>query len=245
VSDSSLYVRNWRDVQPDISHLNAVHWGGLRDVDRDPSDDERHHLERLGGFARHALQGRKTSDHHKHDDQEQVYYVLSGSGEVLCDGERCPVEAGDAVYLPSGDHHQMFNEDSDGWLEYHVISQAVDGDGGTFRVRNWREAAPTGDGGGGIRWRQLCRTGEGGDGAVLRGLHHIDHFAVQPRSESAEHVEGDLEQVWYVLDGQGRLDVGGEERPVTEGDMIHLPPETAHRLHNETEDWLSALVMAA
>jgi mannose-6-phosphate isomerase-like protein (cupin superfamily) len=245
VSDSSLYVRNWRDFQPDIAHLNAVHWGGLRDVDRE-GDDERHRLERIGGFARHALQGRKTSDHHKHENQEQVYYVLSGTGEVLFDGTRYPVEAGDAVYLPSGIHHQMFNEDSDEWLEHHVISQAVDGDGGTFSVRHWRDAPPAGDGAGGIRWRQLSRTEEEGDGgAVLRGLHHIDHFAVQPLGASAEQVEAELEQVWYVLDGQGRLEAGETERPVTEGDMVHLPPGTAHRLHNDTEDWVTVLVMAA
>jgi len=244
VSGSSIYIRNWRNFQPDIAHLNAVHWGGLRDV-RDDSDDERHRLQRLDGFARHALQGRKTSDHHKHDDQEQVYYVLSGTGEALFDEERYPVEAGDAVYLPSGIHHQMFNEDSDEWLEHHVISQAVEGNGGTFRVRHWRDAAPAGDGAGGIRWRQLCRTEEDGDGAVLRGLHHIDRFGVQPRSASAEHVEAELEQVWYVLDGHGFLEVEGEERSVVEGDMIHLPPGTVHRLRNETEDWITVLVMAA
>ena len=58
-----LYVRNWRDVQPKIAHLSAVHWGGLRsrkDDEPDP-DDDRDRLDRLGGFARHALQGRETS----------------------------------------------------------------------------------------------------------------------------------------------------------------------------------------
>ena len=24
------YLKNWREVQPDISHMSAVHWGGLR-----------------------------------------------------------------------------------------------------------------------------------------------------------------------------------------------------------------------
>ena len=91
---SNIYLRNWRDFQPKITHLSAVHWGGLRGIERD-SDDERDCLQRLGGFARHALQGRKTSDHHKHDNLEQVYYILSGTGEVLFEGERHPVEAGD------------------------------------------------------------------------------------------------------------------------------------------------------
>ena len=48
------YIKNWRDVQPNISHLSAVHWGCLRSV-TEGGDDDRHRLDRLGGFARHAL----------------------------------------------------------------------------------------------------------------------------------------------------------------------------------------------
>lgn len=242
---SDIYVRNWRDFQPKIAHLSAVHWGGLRDVERD-SSDERDRLQRLGGFARHALQGRKTSDHHKHENLEQVYYILSGAGQVLFDGQKYPVEAGDAVYLPAGIHHQMFNQDSDDWLEHHVISQRVEGDGGTFRIRHWRQAPPVGDGAGAIHWRQLCRTEEAGEGAVLRGLAFIDHEAVQPRNTSADRTESELELVYYVLDGCGILESGdGEESAITEGDMVHLPPGTSYRIRNDTEDWITSLIMAA
>ena len=47
-----VYIINWRDVQPNIAHLSAVHWGGLRDRDGDDDPDPRHRLERLQGFAR-------------------------------------------------------------------------------------------------------------------------------------------------------------------------------------------------
>ena len=80
------YIKNWRDVQPDIAHLSAVHWGGLRIIE-EGSNDDRDRLHQLAGFARHALQGRKTSDYHKHAHLEQVYYILSGQGEVLFDDE--------------------------------------------------------------------------------------------------------------------------------------------------------------
>lgn len=242
---SETFVRNWRDFQPKIAHMSAVHWGGLRDVERD-SEDERDRLQRLGGFARHALQGRKTSDHHKHENLEQVYYILSGSGEVLFDGQRYPVEAGDAVYLPSGIHHQMFNEDSDDWLEHHVISQRVEGNAGTICIRHWRHAAPVGDGAGAIHWRQLApESAEGADGAVLRGMAFIDHEAVQPLSASAKRVENELELVYYVLDGRGVLETDDGEQPLTEGDMLHLPPGTAWRIRNDTEDWVTSLIIAA
>ena len=240
-----LYVRNWRDFQPKIAHLSAVHWGGLRPRERG-SGDERDRLHRLGGFARHALQGRKTSDYHKHENLEQVYYILSGKGEALFDGKRYPVEAGDAVYLPSGIPHQMFNDGNEAWLEHHVISQRVDGNGGRFCVRHWRQAPPAGDGGGAVRWRQLVREDAGGDGACLRGMAFIDREAVQPRSASTERVEPELEQVYYGLEGRGSVEVSGGGRvDFGEGDMVHLPPGTPLRVHNSHDEWLRYLVMAA
>ena len=92
-----VFILNWRDVQPKIAHMSAVHWGGFRDRERNDDPDERNRLQKLQGFARHALQGRKTSDHHKHENLEQVYYVLSGRGEVLFGEERFPVQDGDAI----------------------------------------------------------------------------------------------------------------------------------------------------
>jgi len=236
-------VMNWRQVQPNIAHLSAVHWGGLRRGEREGDPEVRNCLHRLDGFARHALQGRKTSDHHRHEKLEQVYYVLGGGGEVLCGEERYPVREGDAVYLPSGIYHQMFNDMNEGWLEHHVISMKIEGDGGQILIRNWRQAAPVSDGLGGVRWRQLGRLGEAGIGC-LRGMAGIECEAVAPGGRTRERAE-ELEQVYYVLEHRGVLVAGGEEREVSEGDMIHLPPNTRYQFCNPHPTWLRSLIMSA
>ena len=41
------YIKNWRDVQPNIAHLSAVHWGCLRSI-KEGDDDDRHRLDRVG-----------------------------------------------------------------------------------------------------------------------------------------------------------------------------------------------------
>ena len=238
------YIKNWRDVQPDISHLSAVHWGGLRSSDDGDAADDRNRLSKLGGFARHALQGRKTSDHHKHEFCEQVYYILSGSGEVLFDGNRFPVKCGDAVYLPSGLYHQMFNDMNEDWLEHHVISMPVEQEGGELLIRNWRHATPEGDGAGAIRWHQLGSHGEQGAGC-LRGMAFIDREAVQPASESVVREYEDLEQVYYGLANRGVICIDGEECDFTEGDMIHLPAGTQYQIRNPHDQWVRYLIMAA
>ena len=44
---------------------------------------------------------------------------------MLFEDKRYPVGDGDAIYLPSGIHHQMFNTMNEEWLEHHVISMGV------------------------------------------------------------------------------------------------------------------------
>ncbi|MCC7261939.1 MAG: cupin domain-containing protein [Candidatus Latescibacteria bacterium] len=240
----SVLVKNWREVQPKIAHLSAVHWGGLRRAEIAHDPDDRNCLHHLDGFARHALQGRKTSDHHRHENLEQVYYVLGGGGEVLYGEQRYPVREGDAIYLPSGVYHQMFNDENEAWLEHHVISMKVEGDGGQFLVRNWRQVAPVSDGEGGVRWRQLGRVGEAGIGC-LRGMAGIECEAVVPGGQTRECRLAEVEQVYYILENRGTLVVEGQEYPVSEGDMIHLPPGTRYQFRNAHAAWLRSLIMAA
>lgn len=42
-------------------------------------------------------------------EQEEVYFVLEGTGEMCLGEERCVMHAGQAVYIPSGVYHQMTN----------------------------------------------------------------------------------------------------------------------------------------
>lgn len=42
-------------------------------------------------------------------EQEEVYFVLEGTGEMCLGEERQPVRGGQAVYIPSGVFHQLTN----------------------------------------------------------------------------------------------------------------------------------------
>lgn len=45
---------------------------------------------------------------HTHE-QAEVYFFLSGNGEVVVDGESTPVTAGDAVFIPGDAEHMSVN----------------------------------------------------------------------------------------------------------------------------------------
>src|SRR5438874_5164031 len=42
-------------------------------------------------------------------EQEEIYFIVEGAGEMCLGGERFPVESGQAVYIPSQVFHQLTN----------------------------------------------------------------------------------------------------------------------------------------
>jgi quercetin dioxygenase-like cupin family protein len=48
------------------------------------------------------------------------------------------------------------------------------------------------------------------------------------------HQHDDMEQIFYILSGHGRLEVGadGEVYPVVLGDVVRIPPATPHTIHS-------------
>jgi mannose-6-phosphate isomerase-like protein (cupin superfamily) len=51
----------------------------------------------------------ETVPAHTHTDEDQVYYVASGSGFVELDGQRTDVAAGSVVLIPLGTEHLITN----------------------------------------------------------------------------------------------------------------------------------------
>jgi mannose-6-phosphate isomerase-like protein (cupin superfamily) len=54
--------------------------------------------------------GRETTRHY-HRESEEIYFVLSGSGEMEVDGDRRAVGPGDAILIPPGAWHQITTGD--------------------------------------------------------------------------------------------------------------------------------------
>ncbi len=46
------------------------------------------------------------------------------------------------------------------------------------------------------------------------------------------HVHKDIEEVYYILEGDGEMRIGDEAKLVGAGDVIYIPPEKVHTLIN-------------
>ena len=51
----------------------------------------------------------KHTDGHKHKGQEEVYFFVSGNGEMLINEERFKINPGDIILIEDGEFHQVYN----------------------------------------------------------------------------------------------------------------------------------------
>ncbi|HEY4778050.1 MAG TPA: cupin domain-containing protein [Solirubrobacterales bacterium] len=80
------------------------------------------------GVSHHRLKpGQRTPFGHKHEDAEEVYIVIAGSGRMKLDGEIIEVERLDAIRV-SPEVVRAFEADSEG-IEVLAVGARHDGDG--------------------------------------------------------------------------------------------------------------------
>jgi len=67
-------------------------------------------LRRLGGFWQTTVRPGKNLEPHRHENHEQIYYVLEGGGLLTIGDETRNVTKGDAVYIPPNATHSFYND---------------------------------------------------------------------------------------------------------------------------------------
>jgi len=56
---------------------------------------------------------------------------------------------------------------------------------------------------------------------------------VPPGAEQRAHSHPDAEQVYVIVRGRGRMSVAGDVEDVGAGDLVFIPPSTAHGIVND------------
>jgi mannose-6-phosphate isomerase-like protein (cupin superfamily) len=84
--------------------------------------------------------------------------------------------------------------------------------------------------------RVLLDTTEGGQGRMSLAMEIL-----RPGQHTEPHWHTHLEEIYYILTGQGRMEIGDEAQEVHAGDAILIPINLVHCLHNTGEDDLALL----
>jgi mannose-6-phosphate isomerase-like protein (cupin superfamily) len=60
-----------------------------------------------------------------------------------------------------------------------------------------------------------------------------------PASVQPAHEHESQEQVYVIIRGRGTMVVGVEEREVREGELVFVPPRTAHHIRNDGDETMT------
>lgn len=82
------------------------------------------------------------------------------------------------------------------------------------------------------------------DSRVLQGILFLAHGILKPGKVIEAHIDP-YEEIYYLLEGEGIMMVGGEKQKVKAGDAIWIPYGSAHSLENDGDQDCLVLVIAA
>jgi mannose-6-phosphate isomerase-like protein (cupin superfamily) len=154
--------------------------------------------------------------------EDEVLYVLGGSGSAVVGLDQVALKPGTAVYIASRTAWSI--EAADGLEVLSVlIRNPLPSDGTTHSVVAVDDAEE-GDATAGRMFR-LLSTPERGCASVTQFIGYI------PVGRAPDHYHR-YDEVVYILKGTGALHIDGETAPLTAGTCVHLPKGLVHCLEN-------------
>lgn len=194
---------------------------------------------------------------HKHDQKEQVFYIVAGEGIVTVGADNFPVKPGNLIYVPAGVVHQTITTSAEplGYILFNIFtSEEKEGhasfaehiekvkqtrreqaDSGQAKVAGSEQTDSANKKGKFIADVFLGKKFEFGSNDTLLQIDRsetdkFEFVVVQwpAGSKGAMVAHKEKEQTFFVLSGNGTVTIGDETEPVKFGDMIFVPRNTPH-----------------
>ena len=156
----------------------------------------------------------------EHDDE--VLYVLAGSGRATIGGEPARLAPGSAAWVAHGTSWKVDEADDLEVLSV-LVRQPLPANGKTHAVLA-AEDAEDGTATAGRHFR-LLSTPDHGCASVTQFVGFI------PVGRAPDHFHT-YDEVVYVLQGEGAVHIDGETAPLRAGSAVHLPARLVHCLEN-------------
>lgn len=200
--------------------------------------------------------------HHVHSHMEEMYFILDGEAEFTVNGRTSTIRGPAAVPCRMGDAHAILNATDEPvqWMNIAVTTRKGKYDVfnlGDDRVGAARDEIPVFIN---TRFdRSLLRERpglHGGRGAVLyrrafapevfyTNWSFVDHLVVPPGAGVGKKRHPSVEEIYYVLGGEGSVTIGAESAPIGEDDAFVVSLNEVHAVANTGTDDLELLVVGA
>lgn len=156
-------------------------------------------------------------------DADELVFVLTGEGSASIDGDERPLRPGISLFIPAG---TPWTARGDAQAISVLVHEPDPSDGPSVVDCDEVEKGTATAG------RQFVLGAPCPSATQFIGLI--------PPGRAPDHFHY-YDEVIYVLDGEGYLDISGEQAPIRPGTCIHLPKTLVHSLANTGESELRVL----
>ncbi len=181
-------------------------------------------------FSQRLLRFEGDSDEHVDDESAEVFYVLAGTGSLIVADAEHELAQGTAAFVERGEAWSITDANELAILSVvvHDPEPAASPYAVIDLVASERQSATAG------RQFVLGAHPEAGCASVTQFIGLI------PPGRAPDHFHT-YDEVIYVLEGDGYLEIGGERASLSAGSCIHLPARLVHCLANTGERELRVL----
>ena len=233
-----LFISHWKESLPRRSHGSLVERDIFTRCEGDPVRPKTRGavLTDLKRFCHAALYPHASTAPSKLEGEQEIYYVDSGRGVIKTGGKTYDLYKGVGVLIPPGVEFSMTNTGEETLSMYLMVEPIPEGFTPRKDVLVHDEAVipfHTSSG----HWTHLSkRLFSKEDGlAILVGMGPV-WFDSMTMGQPHSHGPG-VEEIWFALEGETRILLGREQRPLPPGTAYKIPPDgvTPHSTINVTD----------
>ncbi|QII47159.1 cupin domain-containing protein [Flagellimonas oceani] len=184
-----------------------------------------------------VIQPKSGIGHHFHHSIEEMYVILDGEAEFTINGRTSKIKGPALVPCKLGDSHGIYNASDKPlkWLNFAVSEVKSQGDAfdlGDDLARSKKDVVPT------FVSSRLDTDKLKQDNDVYSGKgvlygrifspevfrtdwNYVDHLVIPPGSSTEKHLLEGIEEVYYIMNGNGSVTVGAETVKIQKDDSFH------------------------
>jgi mannose-6-phosphate isomerase-like protein (cupin superfamily) len=180
-------------------------------------DPQAKHLRSIARYGHLTVEPGAKSALVQYPAEEQIYFILSGRGEVACDDTRAPLKQHDFLYLPPGSRHGVANSSTDPLLllvmGFRIPQNAAVAPSQKFMIANMAEVplqvlsghGPT------TQFKLLMGTTESKRDKLAAASQMVSLFLMDfaPGGTNIPHHHETEEEIYFILRGSGEMVAGG------------------------------------
>jgi len=198
--------------------------------------------------------------HHFHNTTEEMFIVFDGQAEFTIDGRTAVLQGTVGAPCRMGHSHAIYNP-SDKPVEFMNINVAlVKGHYDAFNLNDARvgapkdaiptfmtmnldkkELRPVANYRGGLGTVQYRRALDAD--VFLTNWAYVDHLLLPPGASEGKHYHKGVEEIYYVLNGDGQVQVNSETAPIHKGDGVPIRFNEAHSFVNNGSADLELMIV--